>query len=104
MRLIMRSWQLLAVTVTGLVLASCTSVPRQGYEGPPLPDTETALIQTTTQQGRAQITIAAVDDQDYTAYQVRVLPGDRCVTLQVSQYRASDSDEISRTTDAVLCF
>ncbi len=103
----MRLMQLLAVTVTGLVLASCANVPRQGYEGPPLPDTETALVQTRAQQGRAQITIAAVDDQDYDAFRVRVLPGDRCVTIQVSQYQAPDSDGVSRLserTDAILCF
>ncbi len=103
----MRLMQLLAVTVTGLVLASCANVPRQGYEGPPLPDTETALVQTRAQHGRAQITIAAVDDQDYDAFRVRVLPGDRCVTIQVSQYLAPDSDGVSRLserTDAILCF
>ena len=103
----MRLMQLLAITVTGLVLASCASAPRQGYEGSPLPDSETALIQTTAQQGRSQITIAAVDDQDYTAFQVRVLPGDRCVTIQVSQYLAPDADGVSRLSerrDAILCF
>ncbi len=103
----MRLMQLLAVTVTGLVLASCANVPLQGYEGPPLPDTETTLIQTEHQRGYLLVTVAVVDDQNYTAYQVRVLPGDRCVTLQVSQSLPPDSDgtsRISERSDAILCF
>ena len=40
----MRLIQLCSSILSGLVVASCASAPLQGYEGQPLPDSETALV------------------------------------------------------------
>ena len=42
----MRLIQLFSSILSGLALASCASTTLQGYDGPPRPDTETALVRT----------------------------------------------------------
>ena len=103
----MRLIQLFTAVTVFLALIACASVPLQGYEGPPLPDAETALIQTRARQDRANIMIADIDGQDYTALRVRVLPGDRCITIRVSQYLSPDIDgsfRVGETKNTILCF
>jgi hypothetical protein len=50
----MRLIQLFSAILSGLALASCASTTLRGYEGPPRPDSETALVRTRgTGGGRA---------------------------------------------------
>ena len=83
-------------TFTGVVLcltvAACSSF--QAYDGPPRPDSETALIQTTSvavdaqfnasNVSPAQAYFTSVDDTDLpNLARVRILPGSTCVTLRL---------------------
>ena len=94
-----------------LVAVSCTSF--QAYDGPPRPDSETALIQTTrftvdarigaqdVAPGRSFFT--SVDDQDLPDIaKFRVLPGGRCVTLRLVYTPATGAT--TARLNSVLCF
>ncbi len=95
-----------------LVVASCTSF--QAYDGPERPDTETALIKTTSvivdttlfgQAGGspARAFFTSVDDQDLPDIaEFRVLPGDRCVTLRLVYTPATGAT--TARLNSVLCF
>ena len=94
------------ITVS-FVLVACAAV--QGYEGPALPDSDTALITTSTRGDR--------DGLDYRSYftavdvytplenvaNVRVLPGRRCLTLRVPR-DTGPSRGRSIPADSILCF
>lgn len=95
-----------------LVAASCTSF--QAYDGPPRPDTETALIKTTSVTVDAPLFgsgnfparsfFTSVDDQDLPDIaEFRVLPGTRCVTLRLVYTPATGAVTTARL-NSVLCF
>jgi hypothetical protein len=95
----------ITVILACLTVASCASAPRQGYEGPPLADNDTALIkirnaetvvETSTVDtlamgsvSRSRFVTMHVSNVNYMdlrpANQVRVVPGDHCITLQVQE-------------------
>ena len=95
------------ITVS-FVLVACAAV--QGYEGPALPDSDTALITTSTRGDR--------DGLDYRSYftavdvytplenvaNVRVLPGRRCVTLRVPRDTGPLRRDRDSPPDSILCF
>ena len=98
-------------TLFCLVAASCTSF--QAYDGPPRPDTETALIKTTSVtvdaplfgQGGfpARSFFTSVDTQDLpNIAEFRVLPGDRCVTIRLV-YTPTTGVDTARLS-SILCF
>ncbi len=100
----MKLTQLLMAIVIGAVLAACAV---QGYEGPALPDSETALVQTIQNgellgsseklQVRGGFVLTAVEGRDLKGVsQARVLPGRRCISLLVW----TPGDRV----ESVLCF
>ncbi len=94
-----------------LAVASCTSF--QAYDGPPRPDSETALVQTTritvdAQTGAQDVApgrsfFTSVDSLDVpNLADIRVLPGDRCVTLRLV-YTPTVGTTTARL-NSILCF
>ena len=85
------------------VLAACATV--QSYEGAALPDSETALITTSTRGDRDGVGYRSyfiAVDMDAPMENVargRVLPGRRCVRLRVPVQGARRT-----RTDSILCF
>ena len=121
----MRPVLVLGATVIGSLLAGCENIPRQGYAGPALPDAETALVQvssiehavastdppgTTGQRAdrpQSRFSIVEIDGEDLDAYDVRVLPGGRCVTLRISEGITQGNNGpflVVSSTDSTLCF
>ena len=102
-------------TFTGIVIclavASCTSF--QAYDGPERPDSETALIKTTSVtvdsplfgsgNFSARSFFTSVDAQDLPDIaEFRVLPGDRCVTLRLVYTPATGAT--TARLSSILCF
>ncbi len=100
----MRFMQMLTGITTSFVLVACAAV--QGYEGAALPDSETALITTSTRGDRdgwvyrSYFTAVDVDAPLEDVADVRVLPGRRCVTLRIPLQGGLNR----RPTDSILCF
>ena len=100
-------------TFTGMVIclavASCAS-SFQAYDGPPLPDTATALIEPTMvasvlqydHRGLSYFT-SVVARYLQNIRRFRVLPGRICVTLRVVHIPNSGPTTTSRI-DSILCF
>ena len=102
--------------LTGIVIclavASCTSF--QAYDGPERPDSETALIKTTSVTADAplfgqgsnttpRVFFTAVDTQDLPDIgELRVLPGGICVTLRLI-YTPTQGTDTARL-NSILCF
>ncbi len=104
----MRLIQMFAGLFVSFVLLACSAV--QGYEGAALPDSETALITTSTRGDRDGLDyrsyITAVDV--YTPLEnvanVRVLPGRRCLTLRVPRDTGPSRRGRNISADSILCF
>ncbi len=101
----MRSTRSVAAVMYCLALASCASGPLKIYEGPPLPDSETALISARSPPNdrmAANVRILSADDRlggvvPVTSRSIRVLPRGVCV-----EARATTSTMDSMSAD--LCF
>ncbi len=101
----MRSRQSVASMMFCLVLAACASGPLQIYEGPALPDSETALIiapPRSSDRLAANIRILSADDRlgevvPVTSRSIRVTPRGVCI-----EARATTSTLDSFSTE--LCF
>ena len=101
----MRSTRSVAAVMYCLALASCASGPLQIYEGPALPDSETALISALSSPNdrmAANVRILSADDRlggvvPVTSRSIRVLP--RGVRVEA---RATTSTMDSMSAD--LCF
>ncbi len=101
----MRSTRSVAAVMYCLALASCASGPLQVYEGPALPDSETALISALSSPNdrmAANVRILSADDRlggvvPVTSRSIRVLPRGVCV-----EARATTSTMDSMSAD--LCF
>ena len=98
----MRLIQTLAGITICAGLASCTSVPSQGYAGPTVPDSDTALVRATIPRGNVAIRSVRLLSIETTAGEfpletrsARVLPGETCLTAR------SRNPELA---SAVLCF
>ena len=95
------------VTVS-FVLVACAAV--QGYEGAALPDSETALITTSTRGDRdgldyrSHFTTVDVNTPLENVANVRVLPGRRCLTLRVPRDTGPSRRGRSIPADSILCF
>ena len=86
----MKLIQLLITIAIGAVLTACAV---QGYEGPALPDSETALIQTSNHMaggafeldtGAQGFYLTSVDGKELrNVTGVQVLPGRRCIELLI---------------------
>ena len=106
----MRFMQMFTGITVSFVLVACAAV--QGYEGPALPDDETALIATSTRGDRdgwdyrSYFTAIDVDTPLENVANVRVLPGRRCVTLRLIREGARGASPRGRTgsTGSSLCF
>ena len=90
--------------IVSFVLVACAAV--QGYEGAALPDSETALITTSTRGDRdgwvyqSYFIAVDMDAPVENVARVRVLPGRRCVTLRMPPQDGFGN----RPTDSILCF
>ncbi len=101
----MRSRQSVASMMFCLVLAACASGPLQIYEGPALPDSETALISAPrppSDRAAANVRILSADDLrgevvPVSSRSIRVVPRGVCV-----EARATTSTMDSMSAD--LCF
>lgn len=106
----MRLTQMFTGIIVSFVLVACAAV--QGYEGSALPDSETALITTSTRGDRDGVTYRSyftgvdVDTPLEDVGNVRVLPGRRCVTLRLRREAVRESSPRGRTgsTGSSLCF
>ncbi len=100
----MRLIQMFTGIIVSFVLVACAAV--QGYEGAALPDSETALITTSTRGDgngfgyRSYFTAVDVDAPLEDVTKVRVLPGRRCVTLRIPLQGGPNR----RPIDSILCF
>ncbi len=101
----MRLTRSVAAMMYCLALAACASGPLQIYQGPGLPDSETALIsalRSTSDRMAANVRILSADDArgeavPVTSRSIRVLPRGVCV-----EARATTSTMDSMSAD--LCF
>ncbi len=99
----MRFMKMLTGIIASYVLAACAAV--QSYEGAALPDSETALITTSTRGDRDSVGYRSyfiavdMDAPVENVARVRVLPGRRCVTLRVPVQGPRRT-----RTDSILCF
>ena len=98
--------------VLSLMVAACSSF--QAYDGPPRPDNETALIETTSVAVDAQVSASnvaparsfftSVDDTSLPNLgRVRVLPGSRCITLRLV-YTPTTGETTTARLNSILCF
>ena len=85
----MRLIQLCSSILSGLALVSCASTTLQGYEGPPRPDSETALVRTIGAGGGSALfmRIVSVDTPrgepiPVRARAIRLLPRETCLGVQ----------------------
>ncbi|MGI9258470.1 MAG: hypothetical protein ACR2QQ_06530 [Gammaproteobacteria bacterium] len=109
----------------GILLAGCANTPRQGYAGPALSDAETALIQVSSiehavastdppgtiglraDRPQSRFSIVEIDGENLDAYEVRVLPGGKCVTLRILEGISQGNNSpflVVSSTDSDLCF
>lgn len=101
----MRSTRSIAAVVFCLALASCASTPLQVYEGPPLPDSQTALIgapRPPNDRTAARVRILSADNArgesvQVTSRSIRVRPRGVCI-----EARATTSTLDSMESE--LCF
>jgi hypothetical protein len=83
----MRLIQLCSSILSGLVVASCASTALQGYEGQPLPDSETALVST---KGRGVFNFTRIVSVDtplgepipVRTLSIRLAPRETCLGVQ----------------------
>ena len=85
----MRLIQLCSSILSGLALVSCASTTLQGYEGPPRPDSETALVRTIGAGGGSALfmRIVSVDTPrgepiPVRTRSIRLLPRETCLGVQ----------------------
>ncbi len=85
----MRLIQLCSSILSGLALASCASTTLQGYEGPPRPDSETALVRTRGAGGGRDLfmRIVSVDTPrgvpiPVRTRSIRLTPRETCLGVQ----------------------
>ena len=121
----MRPISILGTIVIGALLTGCTNTPRQGYEGPALPDEETVLIQASSiehavastdppgtigrraDRPQSRFSIVGIDGENLDAFAVRVLPGERCVTLRISEGISQGNNSpflVVSSRNSTLCF
>ena len=103
--LTMRELQLLSVVAATLALAACANAPLQGYDGPVLPDDETALVSVQRNSGdrmAATVRITSFEtvlDEPVpvSATSIRLRPGETCLGIRA---RTSTLHTFSRE----MCF
>ncbi len=95
----------ITVILAGLTVAACA--PFQAYDGPPLPDNETALISAADINSAGWNSILTVVDDRKLPYttRVRVLPGRRCMMLEAQRSSGiNNARSASRRFESALCF